>query len=311
MSSVLLRHTGPDRGDGRPRLHLTLFGPLQGLVDGTPLELGPPKQQALLAVLLLRPGLTSGPELLTGALWGDEPPAYAKNLLQKYVSGLRAAFTAFPAADTGEPGRVPTDMPRILWTSGGYRLLTGDAFVDLQEYERLAAAGTASALTGNLHEAARYLDDARILVTGPLAEGIEAPALARERVYRDERFLADMELRTEIELDLGRHRNAVPYLYFLLHRHPLSERLVWLLMLALFRAERGAEALRLYRDYRHRTTTELGTEPGRALQDLQRRVLDQDPCLMTLRTLSPSGPVQRTAKDRSRSRAPAESECNR
>ncbi|MGW2109689.1 AfsR/SARP family transcriptional regulator [Streptomyces sp. NPDC001948] len=164
-----------------------------------------------------------------------------------------------------------------MWTAGGYRLDTGDAVTDLHEYERLAATGTTLALTGHLDEAAQHLDGARILVTGPLAEGLEAPVLDRERVYRDERFLADMELRAEVELDLGRHRNAVPYLCFVLHRHPLSERFTWLLMLALFRADRGAEALTVYDTYRRRVAAELGTDPGRALKELQGRVLAQDP----------------------------------
>ncbi|MGW1843524.1 AfsR/SARP family transcriptional regulator [Streptomyces sp. NPDC001966] len=184
-------------------------------------------------------------------------------------AGLRGALAAGGSAE-GEPSQ-------LVWTAGGYRLDTSDAVTDLHEYERLAATGTTLALTGHLDEAAQHLDGARILVTGPLAEALEAPVLDRERVYRDERFLADMELRAEVELDLGRHRNAVPYLCFVLHRHPLSERFTWLLMLALFRADRGAEALTVYDTYRRRVAAELGTDPGRALKELQGRVLAQDP----------------------------------
>ncbi|KUN94859.1 AfsR/SARP family transcriptional regulator [Streptomyces caeruleatus] len=284
MSSVLLRHSGK-RHPRRGGLRFHLFGPLQALVDDEPLPLGPPKQQALLATLLLRLGMSTGSEQLIHALWGTEPPAYAKNLVQKYVSGLRSAFAAVET-----PGRVP----ELLWSAGGYRLETGDAWVDLHEYEFLASAGTTLALTGSLHQSAQHLDEARVLVTGPLAEGLDAPILERERVYRDERFLADMELRAEVELDLGRHRNAIPYLYFVLHKHPLQERFIWLLMLALFRSNRGAEALTVYNDYRQRLVTELGTDPGQALQELHRAVLGQDPELMIIRTL----PVPGTSEPR-------------
>ncbi|MEV7284503.1 BTAD domain-containing putative transcriptional regulator [Streptomyces sp. NPDC093252] len=248
------------------------------LVHGEAVTLGPPKQQALLATLLLRPGLTTSTEQLISALWGIEHPAYAKNLVQKYVSGLRSALAA-------STEKLPGTAPEILWNAGGYRLETGDSLVDLHEYERLASAGTTLALTGSLHRAAQCLDGARILVTGALAEGLDAPVLERERIYRDERFRADMELRAEVELDLGRHRNAVPYLYFVLHRYPLSERFSWLLMLALFRADRGADALAYYLDYQRQVAAELGTDPGLALQELHQRILAQDPELMTLATV--------------------------
>ncbi|MER7045090.1 AfsR/SARP family transcriptional regulator [Streptomyces jumonjinensis] len=283
MSTVLLRHTGPDGdgdGDRSSGVRFTLFGPIQMLVDGDPVTLGPPKQRALLATLLLRPGLSTGTDQLISALWGVEQPAYAKNLVQKYVSGLRGVLA-------GAVAGVPGTAPEVVWTPGGYRLETGDAVVDLHVYERLASEGTTMALTGDLHGAARHLDGARILVTGTLAEGLEAPVLDRERVYREERFLADMELRAEVELDLGRHRNAIPYLYFVLHRRPLSERFSWLLMLALFRADRGGDALSHYHGYQRRVADELGADPGFALRELHRRILAQDPALMTLATVPP------------------------
>ncbi|MBO1334255.1 BTAD domain-containing putative transcriptional regulator [Streptomyces sp. VRA16 Mangrove soil] len=250
------------------------------------MALGPPKQQALLATLLLRLDMPTGPDQLIGALWGHEAPAYAKNLVQKYVSGLRGALAA---AGPGACGQAP----RLLWEGGGYRLDIDKERIDLYVYEQLAATGTTLALTGSLHKAAQHLDSARILVTGPLAEGLDAPILERERVYRDERFLADMELRAELELDLGRHRNAIPYLYFMLHKHPLSERFSWLLMLALFRADRGAEALAVYDEYRRRVVTELGTDPGRALRRLHHQILDQDPKLMVVRAVPAQGGARR------------------
>ncbi len=107
MSGVLLR--GRDEPDerraedgGSSCLTIRLFGPLHVSRGATSLELGPPKQRALLAVLLLRPGMETGVDQMTEALWGEGYPAYAKNLIQKSVSGLRALLQ--PGGD-GERGR--------------------------------------------------------------------------------------------------------------------------------------------------------------------------------------------------------------
>ncbi|WP_314250220.1 AfsR/SARP family transcriptional regulator [Streptomyces kutzneri] len=175
------------------------------------------------------------------------------------------------------------------WSGGGYRLDVGGADVDLCTYERLAAAGIAAARAGELVEAARLLEEARTMSTGPLGEGLEGPMLERERIYRQERFLADMEVRAELELELGGHRNAVPYLHYAVHKYPLRERFLWLLMLALHRSDRGGEALALYAERRGRVVEELGVEPGQALCTLQERLLRQDPELAVMSVLRRDG----------------------
>ncbi|MFE9562054.1 BTAD domain-containing putative transcriptional regulator [Streptomyces sp. NPDC006487] len=243
------------------------------------LELGPPKQRALLAVLLLRPGLETGVDQLIEALWGEDYPAYAKNLIQKSVSGLRGLLSADGGGKGGDRGVV------LEWSSGGYRMDIGDSEVDLYEYERLAAAGIAAARKGEILQAVGLLEKARTMSTGPLAEGLEGPMLDRERLYRQERFLADMEVRAELELELGRHRNAVPYLYYAVDKYPLRERFLWLLMLALYRSDRGNEALTVYGVQRARVVQELGVEPGSALRALHARLLLQDPQLMVMSAL--------------------------
>ncbi|MEU9114798.1 AfsR/SARP family transcriptional regulator [Streptomyces sp. NPDC048483] len=269
MSGVLLRERGfqGDGEDGGARLRFQLFGPLHVTRGTAVVDLGPPKQRALLAVLLLRPGLETGVQQLTEALWGEEYPAYAKNLIQKSVSGLRGQQIA------------------VEWSGGGYRLDVGGAEVDLYVYERLASAGIAAARRGDIREAAQLLEQARTMSTGPLAEGLDGPMLERERLYRQERFLADMEVRAELELELGGHRNAIPYLHYAAHKYPLRERFVWLLMLALHRSDRGNEALAVYAAHRRRVIDELGTEPGPALRALHEQLLRQDPQLLTAPTL--------------------------
>ncbi|MCJ0870872.1 AfsR/SARP family transcriptional regulator [Streptomyces sp. AP-93] len=240
------------------------------------LELGPPKQRALLAVLLLRPGLETGVDQLIEALWGEDYPAYAKNLIQKSVSGLRGLLST----NGSDGGGVFLE-----WSSGGYRMDIGDSEVDLYDYEQLAAAGIAAARKGEILQAVGLLEKARTMSTGPLVEGLEGPMLDRERLYRQERFLADMEVRAELELELGRHRNAVPYLYYAVDKYPLRERFLWLLMLALYRSDRGNEALTVYAVQRARVIQELGVEPGSALRALHARLLLQDPQLMVMSAL--------------------------
>ncbi|MFF8832817.1 BTAD domain-containing putative transcriptional regulator [Streptomyces sp. NPDC015131] len=270
---MLLRELGAAGGGGSPSLRFRLFGPLQVTRGREVLELGPPKQRALLAVLLLRPGMETGVDQLTASLWGEDYPAYAKNLIQKSVSGLRGLLAG------GEHG------VRLEWSGGGYLLDTGGAYVDLYAYERLASAGIAAAREGEVLQAARLLEEARTMSTGPLAEGLDGPMLERERLYRQERFLADMEVRAELELELGRHRNAVPYLYYAVHKYPFRERFVWLLMLALYRSDRGSEALAVYAGHRTRVVEELGAEPGPSLRSLQAQLLLQDPQLMVCSSL--------------------------
>lgn len=295
MSGVLLRERGFKEGDGGPsRLRFRLLGPLQTNRGTKALELGPPKQRALLAVLLLRPGMETGVDQLIEALWGEDHPAYVKNLIQKSVSGLRGLLSA-DAADAGGKGGSGDKAGAgnkgdgrgvcLEWSAGGYRLDVGDSEVDLYEYERLAAAGIAAARKGEIPQAVGLLEKARTMSTGPLAEGLEGPMLDRERLYRQERFLADMEVRAELELELGRHRNAVPYLYYAVDKYPLRERFLWLLMLALYRSDRGNEALTVYGAQRARVVRELGVEPGSALRALHARLLLQDPQLMAMSAL--------------------------
>ncbi|WP_199550508.1 BTAD domain-containing putative transcriptional regulator [Streptomyces sp. N35] len=272
MSGVLLRERpgGHDCRAHPERSSVTLLGPFTVHRAGLKAALGPPKQQALLAVLLLQPGRTLGLRQLTDALWGERPPAHTKNLLQKYLSGLRPAL-----ADHGMT---------VEWTGAGYRLDPGGACVDLYAYDRLTAAARTALAADEPAEAARLLDQARALKKGPLAEGLDAPLLDRERTFTRARLLVDFELRAGIELDLGGHREAIPYLECLVHSHGLHERFVWLLMLALYRAERGGEALAVYRDHQRRVAAELGGEPGRSLKELQLSILRQDPALTPLST---------------------------
>ena len=105
------------------------------------------------------------------------------------------------------------------------------------------------------------------------------PLRAKEIARLEERRLAVLEERIEAELAAGRRGDLIAELEPLVAEFPLRERLRGLLMVALYRAGRQAEALDVYQDARRTLVDELGIEPGRELRDFHQRMLNQDPAL--------------------------------
>jgi DNA-binding SARP family transcriptional activator len=234
------------------------------MVDGSPVPLPAAKPRALLALLLLgRNRVVSVGELVDG-LWGEAPPETATKALQGYVSQLRKA--------------LGTD--RVLTKPPGYSLRVEDGELDLDGFERLAREGRERLAEGDSKTAAKRLEEALHLWRGtPFTEFVSEP-FARDAGARleDER-LAALEERIEADLSLGRHARLVPELEELVAHEPLRERPRAQLMLALYRSGRQADALELYRRTRETLSDELGIEPSRELQELERRMLQQDPSL--------------------------------
>ena len=98
-----------------------------------------------------------------------------------------------------------------------------------------------------------------------------------------------IESRAGADLGLGRYGELAGELEALCREHPLRERLWELLILALYRSGRQAEALRAYTEIRARLVDELGIEPGQPLRELQARILAQDPSLGP--ASAPAGPA--------------------
>jgi predicted ATPase/DNA-binding SARP family transcriptional activator len=240
-------------------LELRLLGPVEAAVDGCTLELGGPRQRALLALLALDPGRPVAADRLVEELWHGAPPAGAATTLRTYVSRLRRA--------------LGTDA--VVARGGGYALARGDA--DAARFERLLAEGRAALARGAAGAAAERLHAALAFWRGPaLADARDADALAREAHRLDELRLDCVETRVEADLALGRHAELVPELRVLVGEQPLRERLWRQLVLALYRAGRQAEALAAYREARELLDRELGLEPGEELRELERAVLRQD-----------------------------------
>jgi YVTN family beta-propeller protein len=241
-----------------------VLGPFEVAERGQSLDVGVGKQRALLALLVLSTGEVVSTDRLIDALWGDRPPASALNSVRVYVSHLRRAL----------------GNGRLLTRGRGYLLTVELEQVDLGRFERLVAEGREALAAGEAERAAEVLQEALALWRGPALVDFASEPFAQSEIARlEELRLTALEERIEAELALGDHAELVPELEALVHANPLRERLRAQLMLALYRSGRQAEALEAYRQARATLVGELGLEPGRRLQELERAILSQDPRL--------------------------------
>ena len=245
-------------------LRFRILGPLVVEQDDSALRLGGKKRQALLAVLLLHANEVVPSEQLIDELWGDEPPDTAAKIVQNNVSQLRKLL-----------------RPGVLLTSGpGYLLHAESDEVDASWFERLVEQGRNALAKGDPQTAAATLREGLALWRGPALADFVYEAFAQSEIARlDELRLAATEDRIEADLALGRHGEIAGELEALVVQHPLRERLRGLLMVALYRSGRQAEALEVYKRTRQLLIDELGIEPSPALQRLEKAVLVQDASL--------------------------------
>jgi DNA-binding SARP family transcriptional activator len=243
-------------------LGFRILGPLLVERDGAAVDVPGLRQRAVLVLLLLEANRVVPSERLIDALWGEQPPATAATALRNAVSQLRKQLGS-DAIETRPAGYV-LHAP-------------GDA-VDAVRFERLLA------------EARNAPSDERIdRLRAALAEWRESPLpeLAYEPFIQDElRRLAELHVTAhedliEAQLERGVDIEVVPQLESLIARHPHRERLRSLLMLALYRSDRQADALQAYQDARRALAGDLGLEPGPALRRLHGAILRQEPGLET------------------------------
>ncbi|GAA0794256.1 SARP family transcriptional regulator [Spirilliplanes yamanashiensis] len=246
-------------------LRVTVLGTLRARLDDAEIDLGPARQRALFAVLAANAGRTVGRDELIAAVWGPAAPATATGSVYTYISGLRRAL---------EPQRSLWSAAGLL-TSGpaGYALQVGEDALDAAVFARLRAEAQQRVAAGDPAGALTALDAALALWHGEAYAGVAAPAIEVERQRLAGLHLATVEQRARLLLAHGGHDDLVAELTELVREHPLHEPLRELLMLALDRAGRTAEALAAYREARRTLVAELGVEPGQALQDLHQRLL--------------------------------------
>jgi DNA-binding SARP family transcriptional activator len=243
-----------------------ILGPLEALDGEEKLSLGGVRQRAVLAFLLLHRNEALTRDVIVDELWGEDAPPTAAKVLQNCVSALRKVL----------PGGTET----LRTIGGAYALQVEPDELDSDRFERLLAEGRASLSAGEHADASERLREALAQWRGSPLSDFSYESFARDEIARlEELHVAALEDRIEADLALGRHSELVPELEALVSRHPLREHLRLQLMLALYRAGRQAEALDAYHAARRTLLAELGIEPGRALQDLERGILAQDPAL--------------------------------
>jgi predicted ATPase/DNA-binding SARP family transcriptional activator len=224
---------------------------------GAPVDVGPAKCQTLLAALALSAGAAVPVSRLVELVWGPEPPRTADKTLQSYVTRLRK-------------GVGPEAIARV---GAAYRLDLAPDDVDVMRFQRLLAAGDVEAALAEW--------------TGPPLAGLDASGLAATVDALVEQWLGAVEqqLARRVESDAV---GAIGPLTELTATHPFREGLWALLMTALYRVGRQADALAAYRRARHHLVEELGIEPGPRLRELEASILGHDEQLRVDR--APRGP---------------------
>ncbi len=244
-----------------------LLGPLLVRSGSVVVPVRRGKQRAVLAALLLSDGKVVSLDELGEILWGPWPPPSARVTVQNYVMRLRKAL-------------ADTDGSRISTQSHGYLIRVDPGELDVTRFEALLDAAREAARDSSWDTAAAKSRAALLLWRGePLAD-VDSEVLAAREVPRlAELRLQALEVRIDADLHLGRQAEVIAELRQLVTGHPLREHLHGLLMLALYRDGRQAEALAAYQDARRVLVEELGTEPGMELRELHQRMLAGDPAL--------------------------------
>ncbi|MBV9255424.1 MAG: winged helix-turn-helix domain-containing protein, partial [Actinobacteria bacterium] len=247
----------------REAVRLRLLGPLEVIGSRGPVALGGPKERGVLTMLALSANQPVSESTLLDGVWGVELPQNPAKILQNNVLRLRKALRMTGAADH-ELG--------IVTTPGGYQLVTARGAVDVQVVDDLARRGRAAGKRGDHAHAASDLGEAVGHWRGAaLADIADLPfALAAAHNLAELRVTLFEEWADE-ELALGHHVQLVPELERVITDEPYRESLRWRLMLALYRCDRQADALRAFQTARH-ALDELGLLPGAQLVELEKQI---------------------------------------
>lgn len=237
-----------------------LLGHVSARSEHGPVPLGTARQRAVLAALLVEPGIPLSSEQLVERVWGTTAPRSARQTLHSYISRLRSVLD-----DAGGP--APTRR------SGGYALDVDAAAVDLHRFRALVA--TARCADDNTADS--LWRDAMALWQGVPFADLDSDWLHSLAVtLAAERQAACLD-HYDLLLRRGEHPRLLPEVAAAAEAHPLDERLAGQLMVALYRCGRQSDALAHFRLVQERLADEFGSDPGSALRDLHQRILRHDP----------------------------------
>lgn len=266
VSTVAAAATGAlPTGYRAAMLEFRILGPLEVVGSAGPIQLGGPKQRGTLAILLLNANRVVSIDALADQLYAGRAPVTAATQVHRQISELRKTL--------GEDARIETRSP-------GYAIRVAPEQLDLKRFEQLTEEAAGALARGESRAALELQREALSLWRGPALADLEHEPFAQNAIRRlEEILLVALEQRVDAELALGRHKGLVGELVELVAQHPANEPFVSRLMLALYRCGRQADALDVYRRTRERLVENFGIEPGRALRELERAILNQEASL--------------------------------
>ena len=259
-------------------LRVGVLGPVTAWRGEREVQAGQPRQLAVLGVLAARANRVVSRGELVDAVWGDQPPASAEGGIYTYVAGLRRVLE--PDRPRTDPDRSRRVAARVLVSAGGgYMLRLDPGCLDAEQFERCIGRARGLRVAGDLAGGVQAIDEALALWRGLPFAGVPGPFAESERQRLRELRTAAAEERADLLLAQGRADEAVPELTALVAEHPLRERAQGLLMIALYRCGRQAEALQVFRSARERLAEDLGIDPGSELTRIHQQVLAMDTAL--------------------------------
>ncbi|GAA1674764.1 hypothetical protein GCM10009830_21550 [Glycomyces endophyticus] len=253
-----------------------ILGPLQLTWEGRPVALTGRTLPRLFAVLLLEPGTVIPLHRLVDAVWGEDPPATAKRQIQNTVATARGLLLR---AGTSELETV----------GDGYRLRVRPEKLDALRFQRAARIAREQVAASEPEAGLESLREALDLWRGPALAGLSGHFIEAGALRWDEERAAAEESRAELELELATGVSVVADLRRVLDRHPYRQHAAELLMTALYREDRPAEALDAYEAIRSQLAEELGIDPGQRLKELHTAILRNDPGLQAAATPPAAG----------------------
>jgi DNA-binding SARP family transcriptional activator len=248
-------------------LEFRILGPVEAHGPAGPVRLGGPRQQAVLAALLLGGNRVVSLDAIVDAIWGEDPPRTARRQVQNQVSALRLALA-------GTQATTP-----IATRAAGYLLRLDAEQLDALAFEREAEQARRLWADGRVGDTADRARAALRRWRGPALSGVAGPGAADQAARLEELRLDLLTLRIEADLALGHHQQLVGELTVLTRTHPLRERLRAQLMTALYRSGRKTDALTAYDTARTLLVEQYGLDPGPDLTALRQAILTDAPAV--------------------------------